>query len=209
MSVPTESPDIPTQKRALREMMRARLAAISPDDARVWSGEIASLLHSRIAGARRALLYWPINAGIRTSPVAEADLRALVSSLVGAGVEVALPRTDWVAGVIEPRIIRQPHEDLVPGRHGLSEPAPRCAPQILPPDVVVAPGLAFDTSGGRLGRGAGFYDRFLARLRQDHPGRTTVIGACFGIQVIERVPREAWDQGADEIWTEAGRIAPP
>ena len=203
----TRAPDIPAQKAALRERMRTALDAVSPDDARAWSGEIASLLFARLASRRRVMLFWPINAGVRDLPMAEPDLRALVSSLLGAGAEVSLPRTDWSTGAISPRVVRQPHTDLVPGRHGLSEPASTCAPITLPPEVVIAPGLAFDTCGGRLGRGRGFYDRFLSTLRREHPGKATVIGVCFGVQIVPAVPREPVDEAVDEVWTERGSLA--
>lgn len=199
-------PDISTQKATLRATMRAALGAVSADDARVWSGEIASLLFARLSSLRRIMLYWPINAGVRDVPMSEPDLRALVSSLLGSGMEITLPRTDWTTGRIDPRIIRQPHQELVPGRHGLSEPAPSCASPTLPPDAVVVPGLAFDACGSRLGRGAGFYDRFLEALRRDHPGKSVIIGVAFGRQVVERVPSEPSDQPVDEVWTERGRV---
>jgi 5-formyltetrahydrofolate cyclo-ligase len=199
-------PDITAQKAALRSTMRAALGAVSSEDARLWSGEIGSLLFARLASVRRVMLYWPIHAGSREVPMVEPDLRALVSSLLGSGVEVTLPRTDWASGNIEPRIVRQPHQELVPGRHGLSEPAPTCASPTRAPDVVVVPGLAFDGTGARLGRGAGFYDRFLGSLRQEHPGKALIIGVAFGLQIVERVPVEPGDQAVDEVWTERARL---
>lgn len=200
------APDIPAQKAALRTTMRGALGAVTAEDARIWSGEIASLLFTRLSSLRRVMLYWPINAGVRDVPMSEPDLRALVSSLLGAGVEITLPRTDWAAGRIDPRIIRQPHQELVPGRHGLSEPASTCASPTLPPHAVVVPGLAFDATGSRLGRGAGFYDRFLDALRRDHPGKSLVIGVAFWMQIVDRVPMDASDQPVDEVWTERGRV---
>lgn len=55
-------------------------------------------------------------------------------------------------------------------------------------DLIVVPGMAFDRQGSRLGRGKGFYDRFLAK----HP-KTPTIGLCFDFQVVEYIPKEPHD----------------
>lgn len=193
-------------KHAMRAEMRARIASLVPEDSRVWSGTAASKLYSRLAGAKRVMLYWPLGTAVRGAPVGEVDLRALISSLIGNGVEVTLPRTDWDSGIIEPRLVRQVPVDLAVGRFGVSEPLARCLAPRQQPEIVIAPGLAFDLSGGRLGRGAGFYDRFIASLRKSNPGTTRVLGVCFGMQVVGSVPREETDESMDEVWTEAGRV---
>ncbi len=199
--------EIQSEKRAMRAAIRASIAALVPEDSRVWSGTAASKLYSRLAGAKRVMLYWPLGTAVRGAPVAEVDLRALVSSLIGNGVEVSLPRTDWVTGEVEPRMVRQVPLDLAVGRFGVSEPVDRCPAPRLPPEIVIAPGLAFDLSGGRLGRGAGFYDRFVGNLRRNPLGTVRVIGVCFGMQLVDRVPREATDELMDEVWTEAGKVS--
>ena len=56
-------------------------------------------------------------------------------------------------------------------------------------DVVLAPGLAFDLQGRRLGRGAGFYDRFLPKLRND----AFVVGLCYEEQIVEQTPVDNLD----------------
>jgi 5-formyltetrahydrofolate cyclo-ligase len=64
-------------------------------------------------------------------------------------------------------------------------------------DLVVVPGLGFDEAGGRLGRGGGFYDRFLAR-----PGlKAWKVGVGLDEQVVGPVPRDAWDVGLDALVT--------
>lgn len=57
------------------------------------------------------------------------------------------------------------------------------------PDLILVPGLAFGRKGHRLGRGGGFYDRFLAK----HSGAATKIGVCFAFQVLDTIPRAAHD----------------
>ena len=88
------------------------------------------------------------------------------------------------------------------GRYGVreperDEPAPRGAIQLI-----VIPGLAFDRQGGRMGYGAGYYDRFL-RHRAARRG-----GVCFEAQLVERVPRGAHDVRMEILVTERGVYRP-
>ncbi|PRP86197.1 hypothetical protein PROFUN_05713 [Planoprotostelium fungivorum] len=70
-------------------------------------------------------------------------------------------------------------------------------------DLIIVPGLGFDVKGGRLGRGKGFYDRFIQDLienceRQEKP-RPHLLGLCFSQQLVEEIPTEDHDQRMDEI----------
>jgi 5-formyltetrahydrofolate cyclo-ligase len=94
----------------------------------------------------------------------------------------------------------RPGLDLVADREGVPSPA---AESVWPAGqgLVVVPGRVFDTEGGRLGRGLGYYDRFLAERR----GRSVVVGTAYECQVAERVPRETHDVRMDLLVTE-GRL---
>jgi len=82
---------------------------------------------------------------------------------------------------------------------GMAEP-PADAPAALPPDLVLVPGLGFDRQGHRLGRGAGYYDRFLATL----PSATWRIGVGFECQVRDSIPTEPHDIRLHGLVTELG-----
>ncbi len=82
--------------------------------------------------------------------------------------------------------IREPF--ALPGREGVRKGF----------DLVVVPGLAFDAAGWRLGRGHGFYDRFLSGLG----GRVVMVGLAFSWQLVPEVPVEAWDVPVDAVVTE-------
>ena len=87
------------------------------------------------------------------------------------------------------------------GALGVSEPVGgTTAPA---PDLVVVPGLAFDLTGARLGRGKGFYDRWLGA----NPAVRT-LGVCFKCQILERIPAEPHDVRVSAILTEEGFIWP-
>jgi 5-formyltetrahydrofolate cyclo-ligase len=69
---------------------------------------------------------------------------------------------------------------------------------------VVAPGLAFDRAGRRLGYGGGYFDGFLPRLRPDCP----VVGVCFAEQLVDAVPAGPRDRGVDVVVTDREVVRP-
>ena len=78
------------------------------------------------------------------------------------------------------------------------------APEVLP-DVLLVPMLAFDRKGFRLGYGGGFYDRTLAKLRAVKP--VIAIGVAYHAQIVDEVPRDAFDAPLDYVMTEQETIA--
>jgi 5-formyltetrahydrofolate cyclo-ligase len=72
------------------------------------------------------------------------------------------------------------------GRYGILEPAPD-AEIMDDPTVVIVPGLMFDRNGIRLGRGGGYYDRWLAGKK------CQTIGLCHPDRLVECLPRDEWD----------------
>ena len=93
-------------------------------------------------------------------------------------------------------------EGLVLGRFGVREPPPSCAAQPLSgSSLVLVPGLAFDRRGGRLGRGAGYYDRALAPVRADGV-RPLYFGIGFALQLVDSLPTAPHDVRVDGVVTE-------
>ncbi|MBI9019876.1 MAG: 5-formyltetrahydrofolate cyclo-ligase [Verrucomicrobia bacterium] len=86
--------------------------------------------------------------------------------------------------------------ELKKGKFGIPEPAnPIFAPEEI--DLILVPGVAFDHSGNRIGRGGGFYDRLLPQYR------AVRAGICFGFQCLERIPAEPHDCKMNLIVTES------
>ena len=84
---------------------------------------------------------------------------------------------------------------------GFDTAVPGGEPDPAWPDVVIVPGLAFSPAGDRLGQGGGWYDRFLARRRDD----CVTIGVGFDEQIVAALPSEAHDVRLDHVVTESGR----
>jgi 5-formyltetrahydrofolate cyclo-ligase len=129
----------------------------------------------------------------------EADPAPLLQPLRARGHEIALPR---VAGRGKPLDFHRYElgTPLVAGGLGLSEPA-RDWPK-AEPDVLIVPLLAFDALGYRIGYGAGFYDRTLAKLRAARA--VLAVGFAFARQEFETVPHDENDQRLDWVVTENG-----
>jgi 5-formyltetrahydrofolate cyclo-ligase len=90
--------------------------------------------------------------------------------------------------------------DLAPGKFGIPEPN---GEKLLAHygDIellIVVPGVAFDASGNRLGRGQGFYDRVLQSSRP----RAIAVGLAYEFQVVKSVPVDSWDEKVRFIVTE-------
>jgi len=116
----------------------------------------------------------------------EVPTRDLASDLHVAGKRLLLP---YLAGAEMEVAEVAPGEPLVPSTYGPPEPEGRDPVDPAEIDLVVAPGLAFDRSGGRLGYGGGAYDRYLARLSS----AALLVGIGFREQVVDVVPTRPGD----------------
>ena len=132
--------------------------------------------------------FWPIRD--------EIDIRPLLHALHDRGNPIALPVTPRRG---EPLTFRawKPGDVLLTERFGTMRPTG----DILLPDMLLIPLLAFDAAGGRLGYGGGFYDRTLAAL----PDRVR-LGCAFAAQQVDAVPVGPYDIRLDAVATEAGII---
>jgi 5-formyltetrahydrofolate cyclo-ligase len=86
----------------------------------------------------------------------------------------------------------------------LGVPSPLPTSERVFPELVLAPLLAFDRHGGRLGQGGGYFDRAIAGLRARGP--LIVVGLAFAGQEVQEVPLEAHDARLDAVLTEGGYI---
>lgn len=85
------------------------------------------------------------------------------------------------------------------GYCGIMEPIREMSVEIAPKeiDMVICPCTAFDEHGGRLGMGAGFYDRFLEKCLNAY-----VAAVAFEVQKADHIPMEAWDKRMEAVFTE-------
>src|SRR5262249_19321720 len=183
------SRDLLEAKEALRRRMLAARNAIPAAERMRRSEEIARRVAAlpEAEGAARVFTFLSFGSEVSTEPLIAAfrEAGARVPVLEGPRMDAAdLP----VGGA------------LVPSGYGAMEPAERVP---VPPeeiDLVVAPGLAFDRKGRRLGYGGGYFDGFLARLRPDCP----VVAVGFAEEMVGAVAVGPGDRSGRGLGTDAG-----
>ncbi|MSQ90614.1 MAG: 5-formyltetrahydrofolate cyclo-ligase [Phycisphaerales bacterium] len=176
--------DITDRKNAIRALMRARLSALSDSDRAMASSAACSHVIRSDAFLRAScvMLYMPMRS--------EIDVISLALAAFRYGKTVCVPRAD-VGRKAMHAIETSSFDDESMDADALGVRVPKTGAQIPHDslDLVVVPGVAFDTRGFRLGRGGGYYDRYLARL----PRTTATIGICFDFQFVDTIPTEPTD----------------
>lgn len=186
-------------KAALRAQLRGALASLSAVQRSARSAAACgrALAANLFPAGSMVMVYVPM------VEKGEMDLRLLVEGLGARGCGVCVPRVDWVGGMMRPVRVANWATDLVAdaGSPGGGMLGPRGDALEVPLGelaAVVVPGLGFDELGNRIGRGAGFYDKFLAGLGRGRPMR---VALAFDEQVVGSVPVEGHDAGVDVIVT--------
>ncbi len=175
-------------KKSLREELKATRAGILKRTEKERAALCHLLALHEVRCARRVLVYQSFGTEFST--------QALISALLEDGKEVLLPR---VEGKELRAILFTKDTPLRPGAYGIPEPVgPAQDPASI--DLVLCPGLGFDARGGRLGYGAGYYDRFLKKTGAFR------IGLCYNDCVLELIPTEATDEKMDALVTETGAL---
>jgi 5-formyltetrahydrofolate cyclo-ligase len=183
-------------KAKIRETVRQRLKSVTDETRKNLSQQLIGMLKPREAWQKAQIVlgYLPIKGELDVFPCLEAAW--------AAGKEVALPRflpeTRTYCAAIAPR----DKKTLVLGAFGILEPgqSARCIP-LNQLDFVLVPGLAFDASGKRLGRGKGFYDRLLAEVNG------VKCGVALDEQIVQTLPTEPHDIAMNFILTPSRWLA--
>ena len=165
------------EKKQLRQVIREKKKSLGADALVQMSvpamDKVAANAEYQKAG--RVMLYYPL--------WDEVDTRPLIVRALEDGKRVILPT---VVGddIIPVEVTKQ--TEWVKGPFGIMEPvAERYEGEI---DFILVPGVAFDRNLNRLGRGKGYYDRFLAQHADAYR-----LGICFDFQVVTEIPTEPFD----------------
>jgi 5,10-methenyltetrahydrofolate synthetase len=179
-------------RRALRQDMASRRAALAGAEHQALSARIVAHALVTLPRPKVAAFCWPIKH--------EPDLRPLLASWSSAKVRAALP---VVVAAKEALRFREwtPDTHLEPDRYGIPTPT---AGEWLTPDLILLPLNGFDGAGYRLGYGGGYFDRTLAALSP----RPLAVGVGFEINRIASIRPAAHDQRLDWIITESGAFRP-
>ena len=178
-------------RRELRKAKKAAREALSPEERAEKSSEIVAKIVAspEYIDAKNILIYSAIKGEVSLEGLkepADRDGKTLAYPLVISAKEMIalVPKSD---------------EDWTEGFHGIMEPKKETCSEIKPEnfDLIVCPCTAFDESLGRMGMGAGYYDRFLTQCTKAH-----IVAVAFECQKAESVMREEWDIPMEKIFTE-------
>jgi 5-formyltetrahydrofolate cyclo-ligase len=180
-----------TDKGEWRRRLRASLRGLAQAERDEASAKARDLLRRQTAwlNARAILFYAPL--------AGELDLTPLLEEARQAGRAVALPRFVSATGTYQAVEVSDYRRDCAPGKFRIAEPGAHCAEISLKRlDLALVPGVGFDVSGRRLGRGQGFYDRLLAGVAG------IKCGVAFDQQVVAQIPADRHDVRMNFILTQ-------
>ena len=171
-------------KKALRRDVRARLALLGPADVQERSAAICEEVakHIAVSGARVVALFAPL--------ADEPQIWPLVERLAKR-MPVALPR---VEGDVM-NFYGYDGYSMAKGAYGINEPQQGLPVAPCEIEAMVIPGVAFTAKGVRMGRGKGFYDKYLAQ----EGFAALKIGVCYSEQVVAEIPAEPHDVAMDVV----------
>lgn len=172
------------RKDELRQLIRQQKRQFTPAQLEELSLPVLERLRSYLTEAYVIMAYYSLPDEVFT--------HQFLDDLVAEGKMVLLPK------VIDDETMElrcyTGRDDLQEGAFHIMEPVGALFTDLALIDVVLVPGVAFDAQGHRLGRGKGYYDRFLQSVSD-----IKKIGVCFDFQKVEQVPSEAHDIVVDIV----------
>ena len=176
-------------KAGQRTTCQSRLAEMTPVEHAAASHSICDqLARSAASITTKAIMgYLPL--------ADEPDIRPFLQSLLDRGQMVGVPRILDAQRMDTVTLESLEPDHLVRGAHGVLGPLDGTAIPVDNIGMIIVPGMAFDTHGHRLGRGGGYYDRYLSCLPRGIP----TIGCCFSCQLLQSVETGPMDVSMSKI----------
>lgn len=181
-------------KATARRELHRRITAIDPAQRNAKNRTICEHLcgTEEFAGAHVIMMFLSLDHEVETS--------AAITHAFDQGKTIVVPRVLWRARRLVPIILTSLACPMKIDRYGLREPIDAEPLAVTQIDLVVTPGVGFDRQGRRLGRGGGFYDRFL----RDSGVAAVTCGLAFEEQIMPSVPVQNHDIAIDMLITDAG-----
>ncbi|MCM8786930.1 MAG: 5-formyltetrahydrofolate cyclo-ligase [Candidatus Omnitrophica bacterium] len=182
-------------KKEIRNLLRKKLFSLTEEQIKRRSENVAKNFFSLpiYENAKVIMGYYPLKG--------EVDVVGILRKALLSNKIVCFPVINLKQKKISPYCVEKIDDNFVCGPFGVKQPDIQKSKKINIDqiDIVIVPALAFDYQKNRLGRGAGFYDRFLTNLKP----QTKKIGISFDFQVLESLPTDTrYDQKVDLILTE-------
>lgn len=174
------------EKQLIRQKILKKLKKQKKEESRKRSLKIKKILFSQpqFLQADRIMFY--------ISKESEVDTTSMIKDALRMGKKVIVPVTLVEKRKIIPSQVKDYKQELEIGRYGIYQPKRSFFRKVLLKDIdlVIVPGVAFDRTGNRLGRGGGYFDRFLAKIKKRN---IPMFGLAFKCQVLKQLPVFAHD----------------
>jgi 5-formyltetrahydrofolate cyclo-ligase len=179
-------------KSVFRNNIKDQRALVTPEAAEEASHSIWNQLKEEtyFKKAKRIAAFTSVGSEINTRRILEGILNTPEK-------ELYLPKTDKGQTLVQFIHVKDLNS-LVPGPFDILEPPAGTALRPDQIDLILVPGLAFDSRGHRLGYGQGYYDRYLTLLR---PGCFT-LGVAYAFQIIDKMPNADHDIPVNAVLTD-------
>lgn len=211
-SVETQKPNADEEKKKFRKMMKERLAVYEKDFLKMQyhaKNAYNSFINSSLYKESRTILAF-VSSGF------EMDTKAIIKKALRDGKRVAVPRVVPNSNDMDFYFLNNTEKldsqlerssfNLLEPKYSLEKLEVQCLPIHT---LIILPGLAFSRNGARLGRGKGFYDRYIEKLyaqTQVIHLPTALIGWGFEAQVFDEIPCGEHDIMLTHILTEKGLL---
>lgn len=185
--------NINTKKQKLRKAILTKLKLQEEKERIKKSREIQKKLFDLAVFQQAKLIMFYVSTNF------EVDTTEMIKEAFNLGKTIAVPVICNDKSSMTISLISRMHPELETGPYGIKQPRHQHVRPISKDrlDLVVVPGLAFDSDGHRLGRGKGYYDKFL----EDRSDRTRTAGLAFDFQIVEDLPHSLHDQSVEQIIT--------
>ena len=180
-------------KKELRKVITQKKKNCSQEQLKTWSSSLLNKLevHPDFVHAQKILFYYSLPDEVQTHDFIERwkNEKEIILPVVVGETELELRRYTG-------------RQDLAKGAFGIEEPVGKSFEAFQEIDLAIIPGVSFDHHGNRLGRGRGYYDRLLPKIKAKK------IGICYGFQVSGLIPTDKYDFPMDAVLTEEGILFP-
>ena len=132
----------------------------------------------------------------------EINTKGIIKKALRDNKKIYVPRTEFKTRLMDAVEITSLN-NLIESEYGILEPSveePHIDPNEI--DLIVVPGVAFDRNGGRMGYGAGFYDRYFKKINEDNMKKVIKLALAYDFQILEKIPMNEQDVPVNYIITE-------
>lgn len=172
-------------KKRVRELLAQKRRLFSKEDVAEQSSKVVAIVEQMpcFQSAKTVLIYYPTHN--------EVDLLSLIKRYKKEKMFL-FPVVHRKAMTVCPY---EGNQKMHRGKFNIPEPTTE--PYVGDIDLILVPGVGFDKSGNRLGRGGGYYDKFIGRIGK----KTLLVGVGYDFQLVEEIPANSWDKRLDYVVT--------